>query len=253
MSEPTRAAPTANPLRVLCDQLGVLSGPLAAELGVSERALAAALADDPAEPLGTFLRAAERLHARVRLRPGPALSVWIDAAAVDDAFFDPGWRVAHGLRAAPRTRGELRRRIRRLRVRRRHSYGAIVSHFHKNFVATAEGLLGWRRSTIGQTLAAGGGEDDPTPIVLAPAARDACRQHVLTALAIELDPLNPAAAVQHGIDVRDEGERIVLASRDRLPLVTREAILRSLGGMAWLAGRWGECPAGEPGASADPG
>ncbi|MGE5610155.1 MAG: hypothetical protein ACM359_12945 [Bacillota bacterium] len=235
-----------NPLAILCSQLGLTDVALARILGCPPGSVREALAEEPKEPLRTYLRLGLVLGAKTRLVADAPLRLWFDLGAIDELHYSNEFRSAVGLDPLPANRGELRQVIKKLR-RRGLSYADIADRLQANFIPTATGVRTWRRSTIAQHVKIKvSGEDALMPLGMTDEFRLAIKSHVRSQLLVAMCPFDPFASVRYEIQQTERDGLLMFETTSPLPASIRRWIVAAVARLGWFKpDQWGEGKHGE--------
>ena len=235
----TTSSRERNPLADLCEQMSLDGDALAQAIGVTRPQLTAALAEEPKEPLATYLRACRLLGLKLRV-PCRNMSLWFDLRAIDALHESAAFRKSLGMDELPANREALRKLIRVLR-RRRWSYSEIVVHFEKNFIPTTEGHRQWRRSTIGQHLKRlKRGSDGGMALAMTDAYRREFRRFVAARLLVAICPFDVFASVRYQMDWREASGRLRIEAKESLPAPLERWMVAAVAKLGWFTeGAWG--------------
>lgn len=233
-----------NPLAKLCDQLGLTPDGLAGAAALDPSLVRAALADDPGEPLGTFLAAAGALGVRMRINAArEPFVLWVAAPAVDALHRNNAWRKTVGLAPLPADRGQLVAWIRFTRTRHKWTYGQIKDHLEANYVPTMDGLPNWRGSTIGQIVNGGKVADALAPLTCGEQMARKWRRHVTQELTARMSAADPFASVRYQIEWAERDRHLVFEARHPVPECAARWMVEGVKRLGWFdAGEWGFGP-----------
>ena len=225
-----------NPLKKLCDQLGLNSASLAIQLKLPESTIALAIEYAPVGALGTFLGIVESLGVKMRIRASDELlKLWISVPAIDDLHPNNEWRKSVGLCVLPPDRGQLVAYVRFLRKRHKWTYGEIKTHMERNFIPTAEGLREWRGSTIGHICTGGKVSDASLPLGYSPAFATAFRAMVAKELLVRLFRFDPFAPVRYEVDGFEDDRVLRIEAHHPTPEFVPNWVIAQLHTLRWFS------------------
>ncbi len=229
-----------NPLAILCQQLGLDQAALARMLDCPVSRVRAALAEEPREPLRTYLKLGLALGVKNRLIADAPLRLWFDFSAIDGLRYSGVFRQSVGLAPLPTNRGELRRLIKRLR-RRGHSYSNIAIYLQRNFIPTTTGVSQWRNSTIGQHLNMRvSGTDADMPLGATEEFCTAFRAMAIQHLLVAMCPFDPFASVRHEMEHVERAGRLYVQTKVPVPAAIRRWVVSAVARLSWFnIDQWG--------------
>lgn len=247
MSAP-KPTPPPNPLRILCDQLGVTPAFLARDMGIPILRAAAALSN----PLRNksvieYIAVLQHLGVKMRLPADAPVKFWIANREIDRLVVDNAWRAKVEMCPCPRNAQGLDKICRTLKDRGM-VYSEIAAYLKRHFIPTGSASRGWTDNAVKMRIA-------PTKVKRRGTStqpvrfdaetwreqwRDQWRQHVVGLLLARIFPVDPTAFLRWGISARSEAKYTIIESAGPVPACAKRWLETGIRNIDWFGGHaWG--------------
>lgn len=250
---PDKAPPPINPLRLLCDQLGITPAFLAREMGLPVIRLARSLSNPPRDKaVIEYLRILQHLGIKMRLAADAPIKFWILNREIDCLIVNNEWRKTVDMCPVPRNHKGITKICLTLKDRGM-TFTEIARYLRRHFIPMGRGSSEWSENSIKMRITpsrrkriAGVKQQDAEydPKVWRERWRDAWRQHVVGLLLARIFPVDPKAFLRWGIGARTEGRYTILESQGPVPACAKRWLEEGIKNVGWFGGHaWG---IGEP-------
>jgi hypothetical protein len=238
-ADPMKPAIVQNPLRMLCDQMGLEPEYLGRLAGLTPRRVARAIRDmADGGGLADFILLMGMLRIRLRVEAAPPFSFWISNIALDALLTNNDWRRSMRMCPCPRKTKDVRTTVESLH-KRGLSYNEIARYMSRHFIPGGYGTMGWDLFKVANVLRC------RTQRIrrmsnLRCELRKSWRAFVVSTLLQRMFPADLMVSLRYGMTAEHLDDHVRVSASLKIPAFIVDQVTESLRKLAWFpAHEWG--------------